>query len=278
MYEVAKAYPVKKLKSLMNGKKNVWDAKTMSIGGRPTSIRDIEEHVINRWENPLVLYGFFMGTIGGPDIRTEAYTGDNVVEALQHNAVRFINSLRGFRLWSREGRISEHYDLGRRFFPDFQNDVIQHLTTFARRDTREDLAKAKRIKVKNYDWGIADLKNGSTYAGSSFNTNPRALAFFIETPSALPGVPGSGTPSATVGIDNLGSTSLVATAGSSSLAPQTKALLRAMKIRNERRARKGTVTVEEFVSDDGGRVRNKSLKPQPETPEENDDGSPVLAE
>ena len=278
MYEVAKAYPIKKLKSLMSGKKNVWDSKTMSIGGRPTSIRDIEEHVIERWDNPLVLYGFFMGTIGGPDIRPEAYTGENVVEALQHNAVRFINSLRGFRLWSREGRVSEHYELGRRFFPDFQNDVTQHLATFARQDTRADLAKAKRIKVKNYDWGIADLKNGSTYAGGSFNTNPRALAFFIETPPAGAASPLGGTPSATVDIDTLGSSALVVNSSSSSLAPQTKALLRAMKIRNQRRARHGEVTVEEFVADDGGRVRTRLKKAPEEKPEEDNEGSPVVAE
>ena len=276
MYEVAKAYPVKKLKSMMSGKGNVWDAKTMSIGGRPTSIRDIEEHVIERWDNPLVLYGFFMGTIGGPDIRTEAYTGENVVEALQHNAVRFINSLRGFRLWSKEGRVSEHYNIGRRFFPDFQNDVAAHMATFARRDTRADLAKAKKMKTKNYDWGIADLKNGSTYAGSSFNTNPRALGFFIETPSAQVASPGGVAPSPSVGIDNFGAGSLLANANSSSsIAPQTKALLRAMKIRNQRRTREGTVTVEEFVADDGGRVRTR-LKKEAEEGNEQEEGAPVL--
>lgn len=278
MYEISKAYPIKKLKSLMSGKDNVWDSKTMSIGGRPTSIRDIEEHVIERWDNPLVLYGFFMGTIGGPDIRPEAYTGENVVEALQHNAVRFINSLRGFRLWSREGRISEHYELGRRFFPNFENDVAQHLATFARRDTREDLAKAKRIKMKTYDWGIADLKNGSTYAGSSFNTNPRALAFFIETPAAAGGSPVSGGSNPTSDLNNFGTGAIVAHASSSNLAPQTKALLRAMKIRNERRARRGTVTVEEFVSDEGGRVRTRLKDDPKEKPEEDTGDSPALAE
>lgn len=273
MYEVAKAYPVKKLNKLHKGRKSVWDVKSMSIGDVPVSIRDIEEHVVANWDNPLVLYGFFMGTIGGPDIRTKAYTGENVVQELQHNAVRFINSLRGYRLWSSQGRPSEHYELGKRFFPNFEEDLTKHMIAYARPDTREDLVKAKSFRLKNYDWGIADLKNGSTYAGSSFNTNPRALAFFIETPSnqfafgggAAPGPDGVG--------DSLGSSELLARAGSSTLAPQTKALLRAMKIRNERRQRRGEVTVEEFVSEDGGRISRGSQAAEPEKGSDSDDGS-----
>lgn len=275
MYEVAKAYPVKKLNKLHKGKNNVWDVKSMSIGGVPTSIRDIEEHVIANWDNPLVLYGFFMGTIGGPDIRTKAYTGDNVVQELQHNAVRFINSLRGYRLWSGQGRVSEHYELGMRFFPDFGEDVAEHLIRFARPDTKADLLKAKSFRLKNYDWGIADLKNGSTYAGSSFNTNPRALAFFIETPSALPAAtPGGAAPGPSGVLNGLGSSELVATASSSTIAPQTKALLRAMKIRNERRMRRGEVTVEEFVGGEGSRVSRQRVEEEaePEKPADDDGG------
>lgn len=276
MYEVAKAYPIKKLNKLREGKNNVWDVKSMSIGGVPTSIRDIEEHVIDNWRNPLVLYGFFMGSIGGPDIRTKAYTGDNVVEELQLNAVRFVNSLRGFRLWSSQGRPSEHYEIGKSLFPNFEEDLRKHLIAFSRPDTRADLVKAKSIKLKNYDWGIADLKNGSTYAGSSFNTNPRALAFFVETPAAgNSGLPGGTPPSPTVGINNFATGDIFMAGSSSSLAPQTKALLRAMKARNQRRLRDGEVTVEEFVGDEedeGSRiVRKKSLKEVVES-DSGDDG------
>lgn len=280
MYEVSKAYPIKKLKKLQEGKDNVWDAKTMSIAGVQTSIRDIEEHVITNWKNPLVLYGFFMGTIGGPDIRTKAYTGDNVVEELQLNAVRFVNSLRGFRLWSGQGRPSEHYEIGKSLFPNFEEDLLKHLITFSRPDTRADLMKAKSIKLKNYDWGIADLKNGSTYAGSSFNTNPRALAFFVETPAAgNSGLPGGAPPSPTVGLNNFAAGDIALAGSSASLAPQTKALLRAMKIRNERRHRRGEVTVEEFVDEEGGRVKKRDAQ-KPLKDAEDGEGSedPVMAE
>lgn len=262
MIEVTKAYPIKKIKNLVVGGENVWDNKTMMVAGVPTSIRDIEEHVVANWNSPLVLYGFFMGAIGGPNIRTEAFTGDNLVESLQDNAIRFVNSLRGFRLWSGRGRVSDHYEMGKRYFPNFEEDIRKHLLLLSRPDTRADIEKAKSLKIDNYDWGIADLKNGDTYNGGSFNTNPRALAFFIEAPNPQGASPfGGAAPPASVGVlDSIGNDPSIGGAGSSTLSPQVKALLRAMKQRNQRRTRDGTVTVEEFVSGEGSRVSRKSDK------------------
>lgn len=129
--EVAKEYPIKRIKKLAVGRQSVWDQKTMNIAGIPTSIRDIERHVVANWNTPLVLYGFFMGTIGGPNIRDQAYTRQNVVEMLTSNAKDFVNSLRGFRSWSGRGRVSSHYKLGLKYFPDFDQDIRKHLEDYA---------------------------------------------------------------------------------------------------------------------------------------------------
>lgn len=266
MYEIAKAYPFKKLDKLQTGKNNVWDAKTMSIAGVPTSIRDIEEHVVSNWNNPIVLYGFYMGAIGGPNIRTEAYTRDNVVASLQDNAIRFVNSLRGFRLWSKKGRVSDHYKLGARFFPNFQEDIASHLAAYARPSTRRDIAKAKSFQIKNYDWAITDTMNGSVDRASSFNKSSGALVWFIEQPNPQASNPVISGASPTMGVlDSLGNnTDVTGPQQTSKLSLQTRALLRAMKIRNEKRLREGEVTVEEFVGDEedeGSRVvRRKTLE------------------
>lgn len=276
MYEIAKAYPFKKLDKLQTGKNNVWDAKSMSIGGVPTSIRDIEEHVVSNWNNPIVLYGFYMGAIGGPNIRTEAYTRDNVVESLQDNAIRFVNSLRGFRLWSRKGRVSDHYKLGARFFPNFQEDIASHLTAYARPSTRRDIAKAKSFQIKNYDWAITDTMNGSVDRASSFNKSSGALVWFLESPNPQTASPVGGAAPTTVGVlDGLGNNAALTAQQSSKVSMQTRALLRAMKIRNEKRLREGEVTVEEFVGEDeeeGSRVvRRKTLEEIVEA-DDGDDG------
>lgn len=276
MLEVANEYPIKKVKLLRSGRKQVWDKKTMSIGGVPTSIRDIEEHVISNWNDPLVLYGFFMGTVGGPNIRDHAFTGDNVVAALRKNAVEFVNSLRGFRLWSGRGRVSDHYELGARYFPDFEDDIRKHLTTYAYPNTRRSLEKATSMRADSYDWGIADLKNGDVYEGSSFNTSSAALAFFIQSTPNGPGGAGTPPPGSSVGSSFLNDPAFNR-GNLTTIPPQARALLRAIKIRNNRRVREGTVTVEEFVSAEGGRVERRSGdddKTKAQKPDE--DGSLVI--
>lgn len=280
MLEVAKAYPIKKVKPLVTGKKSVWDKKTMKVGSREMSIQDIEEYVIRRWNDPLVLYGFFMGAVGGPNIRVKAYTGDNVAESLQDNAFEFVNSLRGFKMWSGSGRVSDHYKLGERYFPNFEQDIKRHMLAFARPDTRRDLERAKSFKIKNYDWGIADLKDGDTFSGGSFNTSPGALGFFIEA-SPSNGTPASGSafapPTRSSPLDSILTTGALNKTGMANISPQTKALLRGIQMRNARRQREGNVTVEEFIGNEGSRISRKQKDDEvaisPE--EEGDDGQPA---
>lgn len=255
--EVAEAYPVKKLEALVNGRKNVWDDKTMTVGGVALSIRDIENHVTTNWNAPEVAYGLFMGTVGGPNIRTTAYTEDNVVEELQLNAVEFVNSLRGLRYWSGKIKLSDHFEIIKHMFPNFQADIKAHLARYSRSSTRKLLEKAKSIKIDTYDWGIADLDGGYTYTGNFFNKSSAGLAWFIETPNPQGAGPFGGG-AATVGVtDSFVNDPALTGAGASTVSVQTRALLRAIRERNIKRAKEGTVTVEEFTSDEGGRVSKK---------------------
>jgi len=249
MLEVSKHYPIKNLKRISSGNKDIWTKKSMVIGGVPTSIKDIENHVITNWNNPLVLYGFYMGVVGGPNIRTEAFTADTLTKQLNENAADFVNSLRGVRFWDGEARVSLHYKMGARYFPDFENDIRRHMIQFA--DTRLDqkLAAATTFNAASYDWGIADLKNGDSYSGSSHNTNPGALTHFIEgkTPSGR-----------TVAIhDSYLSDPAVINHQLSGLAPHVAALFNKLKERNSLRTRKSNVTIEEFIVNEGSRVGTK---------------------
>ena len=256
MLEVANEYPIKKVKRLYAGRTSVWDKKTMSVGGVPTSIKDIEEHVVANWNSPLVLYGFFMGAVGGPNIRDHAFTGDNVIQSLRVNATEFVNSLRGFKLWSGQGRVSDHYRIGAHYFPDFGEDIKAHMLVFANPDTERDLHKAGSFRIRNYDWGIADLKNGDTYNGGSFNTSSGALGFFIQNEPSASGGSGAAPLNSAVNDAFVNDPAFNKFNLGGKISPQAKALLRAVKTRNERR-RDGTVTVEEFVGGEGSRIVRK---------------------
>lgn len=275
MYEVVSAYPIKKIKSLAKGRKSIWNTKTMSVAGVPISIQDIEDHVVQNWNDPLVLYGFFMGTVGGPNIRSEAYTADNVVDALKENAADFVNSLRGFRLWSGYGKISGHYEIGAKYFPDFDEDIKSHLLKFANNSTARQLVKADRFRTNNYDWGIADVKDGAVYHGSSFNTSAASLWAFIEIPDPN----GSGQTGHVPGVVTVGNDVGLTGPRFQNINPQAMALFRGIKKRNERRMRRGEVTVEEYVGGEGSRVTRSGSddRPEPSPPSSGGDGDYPVA-
>lgn len=96
---VARKYPIRKLERLKNGtrrKSGAWDQKLLTVAGVPLSLNDIHHEIIlKNWDDPLVIYGLYQGSIGGPNIRRIAYTGKNVRRLLQLNADDFVNSIRG---------------------------------------------------------------------------------------------------------------------------------------------------------------------------------------
>ncbi len=77
--EIAKRYPISKLKKLYNGTSktpSLWDEKIININGINISLNDIQYNIIQKsWHNPLVMYGLYQGTIGGPNLRRKAFTG-----------------------------------------------------------------------------------------------------------------------------------------------------------------------------------------------------------
>lgn len=266
LYEVSKAYPLKRVKSLRRGRNSVWDDKTLMVAGVPTSIRDIEEHIVNNWNDPLVLYGLFMGAVGGPNLRDHAYTGENVLQALNDNAEEFVNSLRGFRLWSGRGRVSGHYDLGKQYFPNFDQDIKRHLLKYANDSVRKYVNQVSRFTADSYDWAIADIRNGDVYAGSSFNTSSAGLAWFIQN------VPGGGSSGAGVPVSSGVNNSFVSDpffniGNIGNIPPQTRAFLRAVRERQRRRLKEGKVTVEEFVGGSAGRIEGPETV-EPDSPDE----------
>ena len=71
--------------------------KLLNVAGMPLSLDDIQFTILcqNYDNDPLIIYGLYQGIVGAPDIRTSAYTGDDVYRALEENADIFINSNRG---------------------------------------------------------------------------------------------------------------------------------------------------------------------------------------
>jgi DNA-directed RNA polymerase subunit L len=169
---IAEEYPISDVEGLyIGGEKCVLflgceaiepllNSTEVKIADETSTLGELRHHILMNWDNPLVLYGLYMGYIGSPNLRLSAYKGRDVWAQLEDNAEEFINSIRGTRMWSGTLRISVHYKLGEHLFPDFGNDIRSHLRRYGKRKVQNWLDRDPEVDPVIYNWGINDLHNG----------------------------------------------------------------------------------------------------------------------
>ena len=182
--EIIKVYPKRNLKKMLVGKKSFLSKKLLTVAGVPLSLDDIQFTILkqNYAGNPLIMYGLYQGNIGGPNIRKNAYTGDDVYRALNNNAIDFVNSNRGTAAKDEKVfRVSTLYDRNRVYFPNFQSDLYAHLLKYIEGYEITDLQEASSLKADITDWTVTDL--GGTYRdlGASFAYNNAAMLDSIKS-------------------------------------------------------------------------------------------------
>ena len=258
--EIIKVYPQRNLKKLLVGSKSILSKKILEVAGVSLSLDDIQYTILknNYNSDPLILYGLYQGYIGGPNIRKRAYTGDDVWRALKNNANEFVNSNRGtYSQDQKVFRVSSLYDRNRVYFPDFKNDLSEHLMTYVEGDERVELRSASTIKPNIDDWTVTDL--GGTYRdfGASFATSNAALLDSVK--STVP-MDGGGTMGAAAGY---GSVTMAAKAQPlSRFSPELLVQLKEINLKRENRnMQNATVTMEEL-----GEV---PVEPKPDPDSEN---------
>lgn len=170
---MAKEHPFKRIDRLTIGpeKLNIHDVKFIEVQNSQLSLRDIREKIIYpNWNNPDVIYGFFLGDIGGPSLRTQAYTGDNVATLLDMGANEFTNSLRGFEQFKGKLNVSQLYvDVYNFYFPDFQKDLRTHFKTHMRPEVFLMASAAQDFTIGKYYTNAASVSAGRSQP--RFNNN-----------------------------------------------------------------------------------------------------------
>ncbi|MDH5620657.1 MAG: DUF547 domain-containing protein [Gammaproteobacteria bacterium] len=194
--EIIAIYPKRDLKKVLNGKNSILSKKLLTVAGIPLSLDDIQYTILNQNydNNPLIIYGLYMGVVGGPNIRKSAYTGADVWRALENNAYDFVNSNRGtYSLDERTFRVSSMYDRNRDYFPKFKEDLSAHLVKYMDGYERIELEKATSIKPDIYDWTVTDLGGTHQRIGGSFADSSAALldSYKGTTPADGGGVMGA---------------------------------------------------------------------------------------
>ncbi len=159
--QLAHRYPISKLKTLRNGKKNkpsLWDEKLLTVEGVALSLNDIQNNILIRhWNSPMVLYGLYQGAIGGPSLSNKAFSGENVHGLLSSTAAEFVNSKRGLKTWRGGASVSLLYEWCKAAFPDWESDLASHLVQIATGSRKTGLTSSEGFTAKRYDWNIADI-------------------------------------------------------------------------------------------------------------------------
>lgn len=184
--KLAKRYPRVDMEDLIDDNEDdFFDQKTLQVDGVKLSLNDIKQITIHNFgHDPLLLYGFHLGNIASPDIKTKAYRGKGIWRDLEKNAELFINSNRGtFADGKDTFRVSYLYEMNEDFFKDFKKDLKEHLARYLLRSYKEKLMSAKKIRTNIKDWQVADIYGSKREYGGSIASNPAALlgAFVSES-------------------------------------------------------------------------------------------------
>lgn len=163
MEQIAREWPVREPRNIKLGGVPLDDAKFINLRGIPVSLRDIREEIVFRhWKNPKVIYGFWRGEIGGPELQRHAFTGENVSSLLDVAAADFVNSLRGTQMRGERLEVASLYaEVAPFYFPDFEGDLRSHLAAFAEEPTAQVLAQTRTVSATISEHGIADLHGGA---------------------------------------------------------------------------------------------------------------------
>ncbi|MDX1555552.1 MAG: DUF547 domain-containing protein, partial [Xanthomonadales bacterium] len=181
--QLVQLYPERNLKKELTGRNSILSRKILTVAGIPLSLDDVQ-HTILRWnydDNPIVIYGLYQGIIGGPSIRTHAFTGHRVYAQLRDNADEFINSNRGTSA-SGDGRfhVSSFYKRNRGWFEDVDDHLRQHLLAFLDEPQRRQLREADAIVADIDDWTITDVFGAQDQITGSFAHNPAAVLGAVQ--------------------------------------------------------------------------------------------------
>jgi len=174
MNKIIDEYPISNTKKLRQDSGSFWPEKVTTVEGTLLSLSDIEHILVANWHNPLVIYGLWQGSIGGPSLPRQAFTGENVWGLLKINAEEFVNSNRGVIPKGNRLEVSKFYDWLKGAF-DFSDEmVLAHIKAYAEPAFMGDISALNEISYKYYDWTIADLVGGNLSTGTEFAANIRA--------------------------------------------------------------------------------------------------------
>lgn len=162
-------YPIQNLKNLMEpkrGRDSFKNQKVTTIEGVRLSLKDIENILFTNFDSPLVAFGLWQGSIGGPRLLNYAFTAKNVQGELKANAIEFVNSNRGMRPpRGSKMKVSKFYEMMRPAFGTSGDAILNFIKLYADPGFVSGVSQVSSINPSIFDWRLADILNGNTHSG-----------------------------------------------------------------------------------------------------------------
>lgn len=176
--QLSQAWPLREPREIKVGGVPLDEARFITVRGVVVSLRDIREQIVFRhWKDPKVMYGFWRGEIGGPELQRHAFTGGNVSSLLDLAAADFVNSLRGTQQRGDALEVASLYaEVAPFYFADFERDVRAHLARYAEEPVAGILEKTTVTRATIAEPAIADLHGGA---------RPANFLYASSTPGAM---------------------------------------------------------------------------------------------
>lgn len=129
------------------------------LAGRIISFEDLEYSWIRMgFREPLALFGMYMGTAGGPPMPATAFTGDNLLEQLELQAIRFLGREHSLYWESETGSVylSALLDWYEQDFMNGEGGILSALLPYMPRETADAIVQASPVSLyfMPFDWSL----------------------------------------------------------------------------------------------------------------------------
>ncbi|UII32093.1 DUF547 domain-containing protein [Fulvivirga ulvae] len=148
-------YPLKSIRDLdpllsIPTLNTVWHRKFFKIGGRKTSLDEIEHEILRKqFEEPRIHFAINCASYSCPPLRAEAYRADNINNQLNEQATLFINDPLRNHIKENQVALSAIFDW---FQEDFTQDgsVIKYVNQYS----HTPISESADVEYLPYSWQL----------------------------------------------------------------------------------------------------------------------------
>lgn len=152
-------YPVQSVSDIGGRAASPWRMPVVTIDGFRLSLDNIRYYILGPiWEDSLINYGLSWAALGGPELRGQPYSGDDIYLQLRDSAERFVNSGRGLTIKNSRLIVSSFFDWFRDDFGGSSTALITELRSHAEPALSARLDLFDRISGFAFDWRLNDAR------------------------------------------------------------------------------------------------------------------------